>query len=100
VHAHAADAEGLGNGAGTVLFIPHRLHARWRQRMGEARSAPSITAVNSIHIAAYVEELSHHLAAPTVKQHLAAIRMMIDWLATSGILPFNPATAVRGPKHV
>jgi site-specific recombinase XerC len=30
----------------------------------------------------------------------AAIRMMFDWLATGGILPFNPATAVRGPKHV
>jgi integrase/recombinase XerD len=26
--------------------------------------------------------------------------MMFDWLATGGILPFNPATAVRGPKHV
>ena len=25
--------------------------------------------------------------------------MMFDWLATGGILPFNPATAVRGPKH-
>ena len=25
--------------------------------------------------------------------------MMFDWLATGGVLPFNPATAVRGPKH-
>jgi multidrug efflux system membrane fusion protein len=24
---------------------------------------------------------------------------MFDWLATGGILPFNPATAVRGPKQ-
>ena len=36
----------------------------------------------------------------TAKQRLAAIRMMFDWLATGGILPFNPASAVRGPKHV
>lgn len=35
-----------------------------------------------------------------MQQRLAAIRMMFDWLATGGILPFNPATAVRGPKHV
>ena len=61
---------------------------------------PSIAAVGSIHVAAYVEDLGHRQSAPTVKQHLAAIRMMFDWLATGGILPFNPATAVRGPKHV
>src|SRR3712207_9546721 len=26
--------------------------------------------------------------------------MMFDWLVTGGILPFNLATAVHGPKHV
>lgn len=61
---------------------------------------PSIMAVTSIHIAAYVEELGRTHSAPTVKQRLAAIRMLFDWLATGGVLPFNPATAVRGPKHV
>lgn len=66
----------------------------------EARGLPSIAAVGSIHIAAYVDELGQHHAAPTVKQRLAAIRMMFDWLVTGGVLPFNPATAVRGPKHV
>jgi site-specific recombinase XerD len=66
----------------------------------EAYGVPSIAAVGSIHVAAYVEELGHRHSAPTVKQQLAAIRMMFDWLATGGILPFNPATAVRGPKHV
>jgi site-specific recombinase XerD len=66
----------------------------------EARGVPSITSVGSVHVAAYVEDLGHRHSAPTVKQHLAAIHMMFDWLATGGILPFNPATAVRGPKHV
>ena len=66
----------------------------------EDHSVPSIAAVGSIHVAAYVEDLGHRHSAPTVKQHLPAIRMMFDWLATGGILPFNPATAVRGPKHV
>ena len=61
---------------------------------------PSITAVSSIHVAAYIEELGRVRSAPTVKQRLAAIRMLFDWLATGGVLPFNPATAVRGPKHV
>lgn len=51
-------------------------------------------------VAAYVEELMPVYAAPSVKQHLAAIRMMLDYLVTGGILPFNPSSSVRGPKHV
>ena len=37
---------------------------------------------------------------PTVKQHLAEIRMLGDWLVVSQVLSVNPAAAVRGPKHV
>ena len=37
---------------------------------------------------------------PSVKQHLAAIRMLFDWLVTGQIVATNPAHAVRGPKHV
>jgi integrase/recombinase XerD len=37
---------------------------------------------------------------PTVKQHLAAIRMLFDWLVTGQVVATNPAHAVRGPKHV
>src|SRR3982751_4672568 len=58
----------------------------------EAHGALSIMAVSSIHIAAYVEELGRQHAVPTVKQRLAAIRMMFDWLVTGGVLPFNPAS--------
>jgi integrase/recombinase XerD len=51
--------------------------------------------------AAYVEKLlKDGLLKPTVKQHLAAIRMMFDWMVTGGILAMNPASAVRGPKYV
>jgi integrase/recombinase XerD len=34
-----------------------------------------------------------------VKQHLAAVRMLFDWLVTGQVVPANPAHAVRGPKH-
>ena len=37
---------------------------------------------------------------PTVKQHLAAIRHLFDWLVVGQILPANPAVSVRGPKHI
>jgi site-specific recombinase XerC len=35
-----------------------------------------------------------------VKQQLAAVRMLFDWLVTGGVLATNPAHAVCGPKHV
>ena len=37
---------------------------------------------------------------PTVKQHLAAIRMLFDWLVVGQVVATNPAHSVRGPKHV
>ena len=43
--------------------------------------------------------LSQELSKPTVKQHLAALRMLFDWLVVGHIMAVNPAHAVRGPKH-
>ena len=57
-----------------------------------------LTAVSPLHVAAYIR--THPGSAPTVKQHLAAIRMLGDWLVVSQVIPVNPAAAVRGPKHV
>ena len=51
-------------------------------------------------MAAYIEELGRRVAKPTVKQQLAAIRMLFDWLVLGQIVPSNPASVVRGPKHV
>lgn len=50
-------------------------------------------------VAAYIEELGRTLAAPSVKQHLAALRMLFDYLVVGQVLAHNPAAAVRGPKH-
>ena len=57
-----------------------------------------LTAVSPLHVAAYIR--THPGSAPTVKQHLAAIRMLGDWLVVSQVIPVNPAAAVRGPTHV
>jgi site-specific recombinase XerC len=38
--------------------------------------------------------------SPSVKQHLAAIRQLFDYLTTGGVLEVNPAASVRGPKYV
>jgi site-specific recombinase XerD len=47
-----------------------------------------------------VKDLQQNHGAPGVKQQLAAVRMLFDWLITGQIVPMNPAAAVRGPKHV
>jgi site-specific recombinase XerC len=59
----------------------------------------SITAVQPLHVAAWIELQTQTLSAPTVKQHLAAIRHLFDWLVTGQIVPHNPAASVRGPSH-
>lgn len=56
--------------------------------------------LNPVVIAAYVEDLGGRASRPTVKQHLAAIRMLFDWMVVGQIIPMNPAASVRGPKHV
>ena len=59
----------------------------------------NLTAVTPMHVAAYVEQLGRVRSKPTVKQHLAAIRMLFDWLVTGQVVASNPAHSVRGPKH-
>lgn len=60
---------------------------------------PSIAAVQPLHLAAWIELQTATHAAPTVKQRLAAIRHLFDWLVTGQIVPHNPAASVRGPSH-
>ena len=60
----------------------------------------TLERIEPIGVAAYIEELTHSLAAPTVKQHLSALRQLFDWLVLGQVVPVNPAAVVRGPKHV
>ncbi len=64
-----------------------------------AAGVTSITAVQPLHVAAWIELQTQTHSAPTVKQRLAAIRHLFDWLVTGQIVPHNPAASVRGPSH-
>lgn len=59
-----------------------------------------LRSIQPITIGAYIEHLTRSRSAPTVKQHLAAIRMLFDWLVTGHIVGVNPAWSVKGPRHV
>jgi site-specific recombinase XerD len=60
----------------------------------------ALDEIEPLHVTAYIEALGKDFEKPTVKQHLAAIRMLFDWLVTGQVVATNPAHAVRGPKHV
>ena len=59
-----------------------------------------LTGIRPYDVSLYIEGLQREHSAPGVKQQLAAVRMLFDWLITGQVLPTNPAAAVRGPKHV
>jgi integrase/recombinase XerD len=66
----------------------------------DARGIHRLEQIEPVVVAAWIEHLQHTKSAPTVKQHLAAVRMLFDWLVTGHIVQVNPASSVRGPKHV
>jgi site-specific recombinase XerD len=51
-----------------------------------------------MHVAAYIEQ--HPGSPQTINQHLAAMKMLFDYLVISQIVPSNPAAPVKGPTHV
>ncbi len=72
----------------------------------EGRGLLDLADVKPPHVAAYIEMLGaagagrgQGLSKPSVKQHLAALRMLFDWLVVGHVLDHNPAHAVRGPKY-
>ena len=69
---------------------------RWCERRG----LTELGLLEPVHVAAYVEQLGTSHAAPSVKQHLAAVRMLFDWLVVGQVAKSNPASVVRGPSHI
>lgn len=65
----------------------------------ESQSLGEIVDIEPLHVAAYIELLGARLSRPSVKQHLAAMRMLFDWLVLGQVIATNPAAPVRGPKH-
>jgi site-specific recombinase XerD len=66
----------------------------------EARGVTQLVAIESVHVATYIEQLQRAPSAPTAKLRLAALRRLFDWMVIGQIMPTNPAAAVRGPRHI
>jgi Phage integrase, N-terminal SAM-like domain len=63
----------------------------WCERAGYRH----LEDIEPITVAAYIETLQRQAAPPTVKQHMAAIRMLFSWLTEKGVLAMNPAREVK-----
>jgi site-specific recombinase XerD len=66
---------------------------------GASKEIHELAQVESFHVAAFAHDLQEELSPPSVKQHLAAIRMLFDWLVTGHVIETNPAHSVRGPRY-
>ena len=64
-----------------------------------ARGVTSLAGVQPLHVAAWIEAQGGELAPPSVKQQLAGVRSLFDWLVMGQIVPANPAASVRGPAY-
>lgn len=91
------------------FFLSHHHNANTRKAYGivvrefltwcQGGGVTGLGDVQSLHVALYINELRATKSAPTVKQHLAAIRALYDWLVVGQVVPANPAASVRGPTH-
>ena len=45
-----------------------------------------LAEVQPVHVAAFIQDLQGQLAPATVKQHLAALRILFDWLVTGALV--------------
>jgi len=66
----------------------------------ESVGVPSLPDVQPLHVASWIELEGRTVSAPSVKQRLAAVRHLFDWLVMGQVVPANPAASVRGPRHV
>ena len=58
----------------------------------------ALAQIRPVHVAAYIESKQRELSAPSIKQHLAGLRMLFNWLVIGQVLPSNPALFVKGPR--
>lgn len=72
-----------------------RRFCQWCEEQGIA-----LEQVNPVIVASHIEHLGTFLSPPSVKQSLAAIRMLFDYLVIGHAMEMNPASSVRGPKYV
>lgn len=68
---------------------------KWVEEIG----LTSLSQIQPVHVAAWVALLSKRYSTASVKQKLAAVKMLFDWLVRGQIVPVNPCVSVKGPRY-
>ncbi|MGC4089438.1 MAG: tyrosine-type recombinase/integrase [Polyangiaceae bacterium] len=100
---------GAAAATATLEFFTARIpNANTREAYGRAvrrfavwcsEGGVTLHSLNAVNVAAYLEQLdAEGMSVPSVKQHFAGIRHWLDYLTQKGVIPFNPALSVRGPR--
>src|SRR4051812_9620173 len=55
----------------------------------EEKGATALSQISPMLVAAYIEQRTREREPQTVKQDLAAIRMLFDWLVVGQVIPHN-----------
>lgn len=66
----------------------------------QQRGLSDLSNVEPLHVAAWIEGLQSRYSASTVKQRLAGVKRLFDWLVIGQVVRSNPASSVRGPRLV
>jgi len=75
-------------------------HACWRfLAWCDSKRIDEISGIEPLHVAVYLKTLADVYEKPTIKQHLAAIRALFNWLLIGQAVETNPALSVKGPKY-
>jgi hypothetical protein len=67
----------------------------WCERRGL-----TLATIRPLDVAAWVKELREVHSTPGVKQQLAAVRMLFDWLVTGQVMLTNPAAVNQLVTHL
>src|SRR5260370_40013598 len=68
-------------------------------RWCDARGIGALDQVGPVHVAEDIEALGKRMKRPSVKQHLACLRMLFDRPVPVQVVPVNPAQYVPWPRH-
>ncbi len=64
-----------------------------------ANGITDLADIEPLHVSFFIEQISREVSAPSVKQQLAAVRHLFDWMVVGQIVPTNPASSVKGPTY-
>lgn len=80
----------------TAYYRAARAFLDWADDVGLSELA----SIGPVHVATWVEELGFRYSVASVKQQLAALKMLFDWLVMGQIIPTNPAASVKSPRQI